>query len=57
MLLIMSSNLTRFYYDVDEDCRTGCFNSKVFDDVETIEADAFEKKLKSQDIEYLRVDL
>lgn len=57
MLLIMSSNLTRFYYDVNEDCRTGCFNGKIFDDVETVEADAFEEKLKLQDIEYIRVDL
>lgn len=57
MLLIMSSNLTRFYYDVNEDCRTGCFNGKIFDDVETVEADVFEEKLKLQDIDYLRVDL
>jgi hypothetical protein len=57
MLLIMASNLTRFYYDIDEDCRTGCFNGKIFDDVETIEADAFEAKLKSRDIYYTRVDL
>lgn len=53
----MSSNLTRFYYDFDEECRTGCLNGKAFDDVETTEADAFEEELKSQDIEYLRVDL
>ena len=53
----MSTNLTRFYYDFDEDCRTGCFNGKVFDDVETIEADAFEAKLKAEEIEYTRVDL
>lgn len=57
MLLIMASNLTRFYYDVNDDCRTGCFNGNVFDDIETIEADAFEDRLKSQNIEYIRVDL
>jgi len=49
-------NLTRFYYEVDQDCRTGCLNGKAFDDVETIDADAFEEKLKSHDIDYLRVD-
>jgi hypothetical protein len=49
-------NLTRFYYDVDEDCRTGCLNGKAFDDVETVEADAFEETLNAKDIEYLRVD-
>ncbi len=53
----MSSNLTRFYYDFDEDCRTGCFQGKVFDDVETIEADAFEQELISKDIFYTRVDV
>jgi hypothetical protein len=29
----------------------------VVDDVETIEADAFELELQSKDIEYIRVDL
>lgn len=52
----MSSNLTRFYYDFDEDCRTGCFNDKAFDDVETIEADEFELELQQQNIEYTRID-
>lgn len=52
----MSINLTRFYYDVDGDCRTGCFNGKVFEDIETIEADAHEKELQLKDIEYIRVD-
>lgn len=53
----MSTNLTRFYYDVDDDCRTGCFNGKAFEDVETVEADDFEEELQSKDIPYLRVDL
>ena len=53
----MSSNLTRFYYDVDEDCRTGCLNNKTFDDVETVEADAYEAELKEKEIDYIRVDL
>ena len=52
----MASNLTRFYYDFDEDCRTGCMANLAFEDVETIEADEFEKKLKKEEISYLRVD-
>lgn len=52
----MSANLTRFYYDIDEDCRTGCFENKAFEDVETIEADAFENNLKTLDISYTRID-
>jgi hypothetical protein len=53
----MSSNLTRFYYDFDEDVRTGCFQGKIFEDVETIEADAFEQQLILKDIPYTRVDI
>jgi hypothetical protein len=53
----MASNLTRFYLDVDDDCRTGCLNGKVFEDVETVEADKFEKRLQEQEISYIRVDL
>jgi len=53
----MASNLTRFYLDVDDDCRTGCLNGKVFEDVETIEADQFEKRLQEEKISYIRVDL
>lgn len=52
----MSSNLTRFYFDVDEDSRTGCFENKAFEDVETIEADLFENDLKLQEIPYTRID-
>jgi len=50
-------NLTRFYYDFDEDCRTGCFNNLAYEDVKTIEADAFEAKLREQDVPYTRIDL
>lgn len=50
-------NLTRFYYDFDEDCRTGCFNNLAYEDVETVEADDFEARLREQDILYTRVDL
>jgi hypothetical protein len=53
----MGCNLTRFYFDVDEDGRTGIFNGKVFKDVETVEADAYEQELQDQQIPYLRVDL
>lgn len=52
----MSSNLTRFYFDFDEDCRTGCLNNLAFEDVETIEADAYEEELISKDIPYTRID-
>jgi hypothetical protein len=52
----MTSNLTRFYFEFDEDCRTGCLEGLAFKDVETIEADAYEKELKSQEIEYTRID-
>lgn len=52
----MTSNLTRFYFDFDEDCRTGCLNHLAFQDVETIEADTYEEELKSQDIPYTRID-
>jgi hypothetical protein len=53
----MTSNLTRFYFEFDEDCRTGCFESLAFADVETIEADEYEKDLQDQDISYTRIDL
>ena len=53
----MASNLTRFYLDFDEECRTGCLNGKVFEDVETVEADEFEKRLQAEEISYIRVDL
>lgn len=53
----MGSNLTRFYLDFDEERRTGCIQSLAFEDVETIEADAYEATLKESDISYLRIDL
>jgi hypothetical protein len=53
----MASNFTRFYLDVDEDCRTGCLNGKVFEDVETIDADELERRLQQDEISYIRVDL
>jgi hypothetical protein len=53
----MTSNLTRFYFEFDEDCRTGCFEGLSFLDVETIEADQYEQDLQNQDISYTRIDL
>ena len=53
----MTANLTRFYFDFDDECRTGCFVNLAYKDVETIEADAYERELQSQDVPYTRVDL
>jgi hypothetical protein len=53
---LMTSNLTRFYFEFDEDCRTGCFEGLSFIDVETIEAEQYENDLKSQEIAYTRID-
>jgi hypothetical protein len=53
----MASNLTRFYFDFDDDCRTGCLEGLSFVDVETIEADEYETDLQQQDISYTRIDL
>ena len=52
----MSLNLTRFYFDFDQDCRTGCLEGISFIDIETVEADDYENDLKSKDLEYTRVD-
>jgi hypothetical protein len=52
----MGTNLTRFYLDVDEDCRTGCLTNRAFEDVETIEADEYEKRLQEEEITYIRID-
>ncbi len=53
----MAIDLTRFYYDFDDDCRTGCLLNLAFEDVERKEADQFERDLKEKEISYLRVDL
>jgi hypothetical protein len=53
----MGSNLTRFYFDFDDDRRTGCFEGLAFADVETIEADGYEYELQEKEIAYTRVDL
>ena len=51
------TNLTRFYFDFDEECRTGCFINLAYKDVETIKVDEYERELQSQDVPYTRVDL
>ena len=53
----MSAEITRFYYDVDEEVRTGCFSGKVFEDVDKSKADEYEEHLKLKGIEYTRTDL
>ena len=53
----MMSNLTRFYFEFDDECRTGCFEGLAFEDVETIEADVYEIELQSKEIPYTRIDL
>lgn len=52
----MSLNFSRFYFDFDDECRTACLEGLAFKDVETIEADEYEKELESQNISFLRVD-
>ena len=53
----MVANLIRFYFDFDEDCRTGCLSNLEYEDVDADEADLFETQLKKQNISYMRVDL
>jgi hypothetical protein len=43
--------------EFDDDCRTGCFEGLAFEDVETIEADQYERNLQEQEISYTRIDL
>jgi hypothetical protein len=51
----MSINLTRFYI---ESLGDGLPNYQtVVEDVETIDADEFEAKLKEQELDYIRIDL
>ena len=53
----MACRLTRFYYDFDEECRTGCLENLAFEDVCLEDADEFEKNLQLQEIPYTRIDL
>jgi hypothetical protein len=51
----MTSNLTRFYLEPvsNDDPEI----SQAFEDVETIEANEYEKNLQQKNINYIRVDL
>lgn len=53
----MSSNLTRFYCETDDPFCKSFFSGAVIADVETVEADSFEKGLIENDVNYVRVDL
>lgn len=48
-------NITRFYFDFDEDCRTGCLLNLAFQDVPNEEAEKYENKLKEKGIQYVKV--
>jgi hypothetical protein len=51
----MVTNLTRFY--IDTEIRGANFKYRVVEDVETLDADDFEAKLKAEELPYLRTDL
>jgi hypothetical protein len=51
----MLTNLTRFY--IDTEIKGSNFKYRVVEDVETVDADEFEAKLKEEDLSYLRTDL
>lgn len=53
----VSAEITRFYYDVDEEVRTACFSNKAFEDVDRDKADEYEEYLKQKGIDYTRTDL
>ena len=51
----MSINLTRFY--IDTEIKGADFKYRVVEDVDTVDADVFEAKLKEENLPYLRTDL
>ena len=51
----MTINLTRFY--IDTEIKGADFSYRVIEDIETVEADEFEAKLKEENLSYLRTDL
>ena len=51
----MTVNLTRFY--IDTEIKGADFKYRVIEDMETVEADEFEAKLKEENVSYLRTDL
>lgn len=52
----MTVSISRFYYDFDDECRTGCLSELAFEDIETDQADEFEATLTERNISYLRID-
>jgi hypothetical protein len=54
-LQLMTINLTRFY--IDTEIKGADFKYRVIEDIETVEADEFEAKLKEENLPYLRTDL
>ena len=51
----MTINLTRFY--IDKEIEDKDFKYRVIEDVERVDADEFEAKLKEENLSYLRTDL
>ena len=51
----MTINLTRFY--IDTEIRGADFKYRVIEDIETVEADEFEAKLKEENLPYLSTNL
>lgn len=52
-----SKHFARFYFETDNDCRTGCFSDKPVQDLEVEDADAYEAELIARNIDYIRIDI
>jgi len=53
----MSAKITRFYFDFDEDCRTGCLLELAFEDIDNADVKEYEQKLKEKDVQYIKIPL
>ena len=54
----MTIDLTRFYFDLDEDCLTSeCLLGFACQDVSKTDADMYEQELQSLQILYTRIEL
>ena len=51
----MTINLTRFY--IDFEIKEADFKYRAVEDVETVDADDFEAKLKAENLSYTRTDI
>lgn len=51
----MTINLTRFY--IDFEIKEADFKYRAVEDVETVDADDFEAKLKAENLSYIRTDI